>query len=147
MQILQTASLNDIWENATGKMTMLAFSWIGHFFLSRRVGGNHPHFTSHPHHSFTCSDSFEFSTFSANKVKACFSPRVGCQFGWESEISATISAQNFIEHPPSLPFLGMIKIGVMKFISDFKIFMLEFQLIKSVLNNFTVTNIRSKHKR
>ena len=38
----------------------------------------------------------------------------------QSEISATIGAQIFIEHPPSLPFLGMIKIGVMKFICDLK---------------------------
>ena len=35
-----------------------------------------------------------------------FSPRVRLQFGWEGEISATISAQNFKEHPPFLPFLG-----------------------------------------
>ena len=34
-------------------------------------------FTSHPHHWFTCSDSFEYSTsFPANKVKACFLPLV-----------------------------------------------------------------------
>ena len=54
----------------------------------------------------------------------------------QSEISATIGAQIFIEHPPSLPFLGMIKIGVMKFICDLKTWVLEFQLIKVWVKQF-----------
>ena len=47
-----------------------------------------------------------FSTFLCKQSKGLFSPRVGCVWVGERN-SATISA-NFIEHPPSLPFLGMI---------------------------------------
>ena len=119
-------------------------------------GENHPSrfaassmelFTSHPHHLFTCSDSFEYSTFFLQtKWRLVFSQ--GGISIWVGERNFSYSRCSKFYWAPTLPTLSWDgKIGVIKFISDFKTCMLEFQLIKIwESNHFTVTNIRSKHK-
>ena len=143
--MLQIASPHDIGGKMQLENDMVAFSWIGHFFLSQRVGGNHPSrfaassmelFTSHPHHLFTCSDSFEYSTFFLQtKWRLVFSQ--GGISIWVGERNFSYSQCSKFYWAPTLPTLSWDgKIGVIKFISDFKTCMLEFQLIKILVKPF-----------
>ena len=136
---------------------MVAFSRIGHFFLSQRVGGK----------SSVSVCCFKYGAFSrrihiiGSRVATHSSiPHLFRQTKWrlvfsQGGISIWVGERNFsysqcskFYWAPTLPTLSWDgKIGVIKFISDFKTCMLEFQLIKILeSNHFTVTNIRSHHK-